>query len=818
MHKLNNSRRYPENKGPREEIFFSGVNGGPFTDFEFTIPHSAFTVIAGATGTGKSILLRAIGQESSRRMFAKVVRYSPRFPLGAPRLAWREMRGMLPAIHLNERIELLPHSVTLAQYLDLDRQLIEVIVDRGSPLCANCGGTLTDISMPAVIREITDSLSSHGSSAVFAFSSPLHTRDASHTSQMERGDLTELVLTYLSLGHRRFIVGDQVVRLPPMEIGSNPVDAGAPLLSRISSESDLYIIADSLTLGGDGEVFEADVLNRFSEAVDAARDLGGEIVTIFELTRDGLSATRHWHCAALNYCPRCDEVRPRLGTSLFYGRHCQLCGGSGQLAREAPIRRCEECEGTGFGPDARSATLQGRNVAQLFSLTIDELHELLQSHRETHRGAAKLCAQLASIQKIGLGSTQLIRLVEELSSGEQLKAALLAIALSDPVETLILADDLQRLLHPLDGELVFGALRELVQRDNTVVVTAASRADAVAADNVIELRSPVNYSATVSDSEPPKRKSARRAERGPLLRVHFPGGGVAEIPGGVVVALAGVAGSGKSRLFEGIAAEFDGGGVATAADGCQVQLISAKDVTLVAGRGTRTASTETLASALRVEEPIARLFASLPGARQAGLTAAHFMLQRQAGRCEACRGTGVQLVDLETLGLAYERCATCDGARFTPRVQKVLYQGLSIVEIVRQTVASALAIFAAHEQVVRALTTAQELALAHLQLGSIVDGLPTQELQRVRLAALAIQRRRQERLLLLEQPFSSLGGEELGLAMRVVRSIALKNASVIFSTHDPDAMVASDLTMVLGRDGSLAYYGDSFRQALAHWR
>jgi excinuclease ABC subunit A len=202
-------------------------------------------------------------------------------------------------------------------------------------------------------------------------------------------------------------------------------------------------------------------------------------------------------------------------------------------------------------------------------------------------------------------------------------------------------------------------------------------------------------------------------------------------------------------------------------------------------------------------DEIRQLFARSGRALSRGITPRDFSFNSVGGRCETCRGTGWQTIDMQFLADVTVRCEVCDGRRFQPRVLAVRLRGRNIDEVLDMTVEDAAVFFGANEKVVRRLEPLLEAGLGYIRLGQPTATLSGGEAQRLKLAAFLGIRPASTRgaLFLFDEPTTGLHARDVDRLLGTLRRLIARGHSVLAVEHHLGFLEASDWIIELGPGG-----------------
>jgi excinuclease ABC subunit A len=454
---------------------------------------------------------------------------------------------------------------------------------------------------------------------------------------------------------------------------------------------------------------------------------------------------------------------------------------------------------------------------------------------------------------VGLDYLTLSRPGRTLSGGEAQRIGLASALGGALTGTLYVLDEPTIGLHAADTRRLIGILRRLADRGNTVVVVEHDPEVIAGADHVLDLgpgagrlggrllyegtsagllraktatgelmrRRATGASATpdfAAATRPPKggRIVAFRRTEGALTvvgaREHNLQDLTVRFPLGRLVCVSGLSGSGKSTLVRDILYN---------AYARRVKGAVALDV----GRHERIDGLEAVADILLVDQsPLGRSARSNPvtytkawdeirqlfakGARAAtrGLTARDFSFNSPGGRCEACKGTGWQTIDMQFLADVTVRCDRCDGKRFQSRVLSIRWRGKNVDDVLGLTVDDAAVFFDGEGRIARRLQPLRDVGLGYMTLGQPTATLSGGEAQRLRLASFLGIRPAATRgtLFLFDEPTTGLHAADVDRLLATLRRLISGGHSVIAVEHHLGFLAAADWIVDLGPGGGEA--------------
>jgi len=525
---------------------------------------------------------------------------------------------------------------------------------------------------------------------------------------------------------------------------------------------------------------------------------------------------------------------------------------------------CPMCAGSGLRPEALAVTFAGHNIAELVSLPLTVLAEVLQpaatrtefaaAYESTASGeftevatmiAADLVARIAVLVDLGLGYLSLNRRTPSVSPGELQRLRLATQLRAGLFGVLYVLDEPSAGLHPADAEPLLEVLDRLRRAGNSLFVVEHDMDVVRRADWVVdvgpgagELGGDVLYSGPVDglaevDSSVTRRylfdrkvlqHNSSRTPVGTLalrgISFHNLADVDVDIPLGAFVAVTGVSGSGKSTLvckvLGDVLARHLGRAEATEAEGDEEML----DIDADASAGVTAEGAELIGRLVTVDQrPIGRTprsnlatytglfdavrkaFADTDEARQRGWSAGRFSFNVAEGRCDTCQGEGFVAVELLFLPGTYATCPTCRGARYSEETLEVTYRGRTIADVLAMTVDEAGEFLADLPAAARSLVTLREVGLGYLRLGQPATELSGGEAQRIKLASELQRAKRGHTLYVLDEPTTGLHPSDVELLERQLHRLVDAGNTVVVAEHDMTVVAGADHVIDLGPGG-----------------
>src|SRR6266481_8368448 len=447
------------------------------------------------------------------------------------------------------------------------------------------------------------------------------------------------------------------------------------------------------------------------------------------------------------------------------------------LSRYRGYSLCSTCGGTRLRPDARQVKIEGKDICQVCSMTVEQAARFFDQIKLSPQQAAIAEILLTEIQErlrflndVGLEYLNLDRLASTLSGGEAQRIQLATSLGSRLVGTLYVLDEPSIGLHSRDTERLIKILHNLRDLGNTILVVehdpdvmrasdrildlgpgaGESGGQVIAAGNYDEiLKTPGSLTGRYLSGElriqlpAVRRKPGSRQIKIFGARAHNLKNIDLSVPLGMLVAITGVSGSGKSTLLHDVlfqalsaAKKQANGEPLPSPDWSKLEgddLID--DVILVDQSPIGRTPRSNPVTYIKAFDGIRDLFASLPESKKRGFSAGHFSFNIPGGRCETCQGDGTVTVEMQFLADVELICEECKGARYRPQVLEVRYRGKNIQEVLNLTVKEALHFFSGHPKITDKLRVLEEVGMGYLRLGQSATTLSGGEAQRMKLAA-----------------------------------------------------------------------------------
>lgn len=513
------------------------------------------------------------------------------------------------------------------------------------------------------------------------------------------------------------------------------------------------------------------------------------------------------------------------------------------LARYRGRTTCPTCEGKRLRPEATYIKIGGKDITDLIDIPIDELanffHHLQLNDFDTQIGKRLLLeikSRLAFMQNVGLGYLTLSRVSSTLSGGETQRINLTRTLGSNLTASMYILDEPSVGLHPRDTARLISVLKNLRDLGNTVVVVEHEEEVIKNADYLVDMGPAAgvhggevvfagNYEhifTTASDSLTAKYmngtmqievpKTRRKWTNRLLLRgarQHNLKNISVNIPLNVMTVVTGVSGSGKTTLvkqllYPALQTALDPSVAASAGmmDGLEGDIKRLSAVELINQSPIGKSSRSNPVTYVKAYDHIRDLFAKQTTSKVRGYKAGHFSFNTEGGRCEACKGEGEQVVEMQFLADVHLVCEECNGKRFKAETLEVTYKDKNIFDVLQMSIDDALVFFKEHKDIISKLKPLSDVGLGYVQLGQSSSTLSGGEAQRVKLASFLGRENSKERIFFIfDEPTTGLHFHDIKKLLEALQALVEKGHTVLVVEHNSEVIKCADWVIDLGAEG-----------------
>ncbi|MFQ4139639.1 excinuclease ABC subunit UvrA [Nodosilinea sp. PGN35] len=514
---------------------------------------------------------------------------------------------------------------------------------------------------------------------------------------------------------------------------------------------------------------------------------------------------------------------------------------------------CEVCHGTRLKPESNAVRIGPHSISDLTNVSIREcLKRIRQLVGEEESGEASTAPKLSARQlqigalvlreirarlqfmmDVGLDYLTLHRTAMTLSGGEAQRIRLATQIGSGLTGVLYVLDEPSIGLHQRDNDRLLNTLHRLRDLGNTLIVVEHDEDTIRAADHLVDIGpgAGIHGGAIVAEGDLNALMNAQNSLTGaylsgrqaiPTPAQRRPGNGRSltlknahrnnlkhldvEIPLGELVCITGVSGSGKSTLinellYPALQHHF-GSKVPFPKHLDKLEGLKALDKVIVIDQSPigRTPRSNP-ATYTGVFDVIRNLFTETIEAKARGYKAGQFSFNVKGGRCEACGGQGVNVIEMNFLPDVYVQCEVCKGARYNRDTLQVTYKGKTISDVLNMTAEEALVFFENIPQAQARLQTMVDVGLGYIRLGQTAPTLSGGEAQRMKLASELARRSTGKTLYLIDEPTTGLSFYDVHKLLDVVQRLVDKGNSVLMIEHNLDVIRCADWIIDLGPEG-----------------
>ncbi len=501
---------------------------------------------------------------------------------------------------------------------------------------------------------------------------------------------------------------------------------------------------------------------------------------------------------------------------------------------------CATCHGSRLKSEALAILVGGKNICQVTAMTVRDCLQFFAKLQLTqrqqliaHQVLKEITARLQFLNDVGLDYLTLDRSAGTLSGGEAQRIRLATQIGSGLTGVLYILDEPSIGLHQRDNGKLLETLKHLRNLGNTLLVVEHDEETMYAADEIIDIgpgagehggevvaQGTTEEVKQVEQSVTGTYLSGRKFIPVPKHRRECDGRELVicgarannlknidvSIPLGVFTVVTGVSGSGKSTLindilYNALAARLNGARLRPSEhDSIEGIEFVDKVINIDQSPIGRTPRSNP-ATYTGVFDFIRDLFSQTNEAKLRGYKAGRFSFNVKGGRCEACKGDGVNKIEMNFLPDVYVPCEVCHGARYNRDTLQVHYKGKTIADVLDMTVTEACEFFKNQPRIYRKLEVLQDVGLGYIHLGQAATTLSGGEAQRVKLATELSRRSTGRTVYILDEPTTGLHIADVHKLLEVLQRLVESGDSVIVIEHNLDVIKVADYIIDLGPEG-----------------
>lgn len=502
---------------------------------------------------------------------------------------------------------------------------------------------------------------------------------------------------------------------------------------------------------------------------------------------------------------------------------------------------CPECGGTRLNKEALHFFIDGKNIAELSAMDIEELlrwtdnlEERLDPRQQViaREIIKEIRSRLSFMVDVGLGYLSLSRASATLSGGESQRIRLATQLGSELVNVLYILDEPSIGLHQRDNHRLINSLKRLRDARNSIIVVEHDKDMMLQADYIVDIGPKagrkggrVVFQGTPEEMLGTETLTAQYLNGTKSIAVparRRPGNGLTlkltgctghnlqnvdfTLPLGTFTCVCGVSGSGKSSLVNGtlqpiLSQKFYRSAEEPlpyrAIEGIEhIDKVVTVDQTPL-GRTPRSNP----ATYTGVFSDIRSLFVALPEAKIRGYKPGRFSFNVKGGRCETCKGNGYKTIEMNFLPDVLVPCEDCGGRRYNRETLEVRFKGKSIADVLDMTINQAVEFFEHQPVILRKLKVLQDVGLGYIKLGQPSSTLSGGENQRVKLATELAKRDTGRTLFILDEPTTGLHFEDIDTLLGVLNRLVDRGNTVLVIEHNLDVVKTADFVIDMGPEG-----------------
>ena len=499
---------------------------------------------------------------------------------------------------------------------------------------------------------------------------------------------------------------------------------------------------------------------------------------------------------------------------------------------------CPECHGKRLRPESLCFRIGGLDIAEACEMSLGHFAQWIDTVEQSLQGAKRAVAaeivkeirsRVGFLTDVGLEYLSLGRAANTLSGGESQRIRLATQIGTQLVNVLYVLDEPSIGLHPRDNDRLIASLKQLRDIGNTVIVVEHDEDMMLSADHLVDLgpgagrhggcimaqgtveqiRASGSLTAQYLNGDRTiEVPTTRRPGSGSMLSILGASGnnlkGVdAHFPLGTFICVTGVSGSGKSSLINDtlypIVSQALYHSLTPPLPYSKVLGLEYVDKVIQVDQSPlgRTPRSNP-ATYTGIFTDIRKLFAETPQAKMRGFKMGRFSFNVKGGRCETCKGAGVEVIEMNFLPDVHVQCSQCRGERYNRETLAVRYKGKSISQVLDMTVNQAAEFFQSVPTLLRKLEALQSVGMGYIKLGQSCTTLSGGESQRIRLASELGRKDSGTTLYILDEPTTGLHFEDIRLLLNVIHALVDRGNTVVVIEHNLDVIKCADYIIDLG--------------------
>ncbi|MBN2166919.1 MAG: excinuclease ABC subunit UvrA [Marinilabiliaceae bacterium] len=503
--------------------------------------------------------------------------------------------------------------------------------------------------------------------------------------------------------------------------------------------------------------------------------------------------------------------------------------------------KCPECNGLRLNKEARHFKIADKNISELAEMDLSILANWFKNVEKHLSDKQKSIAteilkeirsRLSFLIDVGLDYLSLNRSAVTLSGGESQRIRLATQIGSQLVNVLYILDEPSIGLHQKDNHRLINSLSQLRDSGNSVLVVEHDRDMMLAADHIIDMgpRAGIHGGEIVAQGTPAEMLASKSLTADflakrltiPVPKVRRDGNDqkiiikgakgnnlkniTAQFPLGKFICITGVSGSGKSTLINEtlypILNQYIYKSVKDPLEYDSIEGLEYIDKVVDVDQAPigRTPRSNP-ATYTKVFDEIRKLYAELPESKIRAYKPGRFSFNVSGGRCETCKGGGVQVIEMNFLPDVMVHCPDCDGKRYNRETLEVRYKGKTISDVLNMTINQAVEFFENIPSILHKIKVIQDVGLGYITLGQPSTTLSGGESQRIKLSTELAKKDTGKTIYILDEPTTGLHFEDIRILLGVLNRLLEKGNTVIVIEHNLDVIKVADHIIDIGPDG-----------------
>ncbi len=504
---------------------------------------------------------------------------------------------------------------------------------------------------------------------------------------------------------------------------------------------------------------------------------------------------------------------------------------------------CPECKGKRLKKESLHYKVLDKNISDLANFDLIELRTWIDGLKDKlderkRRIAAEILreisARISFLLEVGLDYVTLNRTARSLSGGESQRIRLATQIGSQLTGVLYILDEPSIGLHQRDNKRLIQALNELRDVGNSVIVVEHDKEMIMSSDHIVDIGPGAGRKGGVIVGEGPPGNmlncktitcqylcgikeivvpAQRRPGNGNTLALYSASGNNLRevdllLPLGMLICVSGVSGSGKSSLInETLYPILSSHFFRSQKQPLPYESIQGlehvdKVIEIDQSPIGRTPRSNP-ATYTKVFDEIRKLFGEMPESKIRGYKPGRFSFNVKGGRCEACKGAGVRLIEMNFLPDVQVMCEDCYGKRYNRETLEVRYKGKSINDVLNMTINQAVGFFKNIPSIIQKIRTLKDVGLGYITLGQQSTTLSGGEAQRVKLASELSKRDTGKTIFMLDEPTTGLHFEDVKVLLDVLNRLVDRGNTVLVIEHNMDVIKVADHIIDLGPEGGI---------------